>query len=181
MSQINVLVKQAIPNSGDLLACPQEREIMAIGAANHWPFRVLGKAPVPDHPVFVHNWWLVPATMDSTVIPPRTLERVQAIYEAGIRPKAFVIAHEARPGLPAPVSERPVSRLQVWVYEVKRQAAAFREKSEDVVRVAAPIVCGAIAITWFLTLAFASVALSDPALIICSENDVWIQVDFWNA
>ena len=39
----------------------------------------------------------LPAQLDSTHIPARALERVQAIYAVGLRPQGFVVVHEAPP------------------------------------------------------------------------------------
>src|SRR5687767_2081771 len=92
----------------------QERRIMALGEMRHWDFRVLGVAPVPHTAIYAKEWWLVPLHEDTSTIPARTLERVHALYEVGIRPKAFVIAHEAPKQIAPPKDTPIISPFQYW-------------------------------------------------------------------
>jgi len=64
------IVKQTVSRPQRVMPLlEQERELMAVAAARHWPFRVLGVAPVPAQPVYYNQWWLVPVTQDTSLIP----------------------------------------------------------------------------------------------------------------
>jgi len=75
---------------------------MELSRTRGWDWPVLGQAPLPSEPVRVGKWLLVPAQDDSSTIPARTLTRIQAIYAAGLRPRGFVLVHEAPLELTAP-------------------------------------------------------------------------------
>lgn len=159
----------------------QEKRLLALADSKHWPFRVLGIAPVPETPLYAKDWWLVPIAEDHSQIPARALERVRAIYEAGIRPKAFVIAHEA-PKQIAPLREAPlISPVEYWTKRVGEQSVTVLKTIGTVVAVAAPIVLTVLGAGLLASLAIAGAVVTDPCLIAVTEDDVWIQVDYWMA
>lgn len=160
----------------------QERELMTMAAERHWPFRVLGVAPVPKTALYHNNWWLVPISEDHSQIPARALERVQAIYEAGIRPKAFVIAHEAPSQLEAPTPGPQISKLEMWL----RQGATYsgpiiKGVATVVTTVVLPLAVATVGAGLLLSLGLVAAVLSDPCLIAVTEDNVWIQIDYWMA
>jgi hypothetical protein len=162
--------------------CRQERELLTVAATNHWPFRVLGVAPVPAEPVFHNNWWIVPLTADTGQVPAHALERVQAIYEAGVRPKAWVILHEARPQLPLPADAPKVSPLQFWAGKMAQHSLmAISITGKVLVAVAVPLLKAVLGASMLATLGLISILLVDPCLIAVTEDDVWVMVDSWMA
>lgn len=166
------LIRMSVP----VLA--QEREIMALGKTNHWNFRVLGAAPVPDTAVYVNNWWLVPLAEDKSQIPARALERVRSLYAAGIRPKAFVIAHEA-PKQIAPPPETPiVSPLAYWSQRAAHSSVAVLKGVGAVAAAVVPLMVKAVGLSLLAGLTLGTL-LADPCLIAVTDDDVWIEIDSW--
>ena len=160
----------------------QERELASLGANRNWPFRVLGIAPVPTTAVYHNNWWLVPVAEDHSQIPARALERVRAIYEAGIRPKAFVIVHEAPAQLPAPANLPKVSRLDVWSRQMTQHTiTAIKVVGTVIATVVVPLMLATLGAGLLLSLGLVGAVLTDPCLIVVTEDDVWIQIDYWMA
>lgn len=156
--------------------------LLALGQERHWKFRLLGKRPPLTRPTFRQQWWLVPVEEESGAIPPRALKRVRAIYQAGLRPQAFVIAHEAPPLLQSPQKRREGSNRQV--------------STPSSGEVLTPIVaiCGALLRGLGLLLAMAVPALGallgmalmaaiavDPRLIAITSEGEWIEIDRWQA
>ena len=94
------------------IVSPQVQQVVTLGRQQGWNCAVLGQAPFPNEPVRLGDWLIVPAHQDSSLVPARALERVQAIFSAGLRPKGFVVVHEAPKLLSAPVQDQP-SRLQM--------------------------------------------------------------------
>ena len=80
---------------------PHVQEVMDIGHENFWQFAILGYAPMPKEHIRLGDWLVVPAEQDNSEIPDRAMERVQTLFNSGIRPKGFVVVHEA-PMLLAP-------------------------------------------------------------------------------
>src|SRR5687767_14072640 len=93
------------------LVSPETQQLVSLGRARGWDFTVLGQAPLPTQPVRLSKWLIVPAEQDTSPIPARALERVQAIYAAGLRPKGFVLVHEAPMALSSARSDQPPSAL----------------------------------------------------------------------
>lgn len=156
-----------------------ELKLMEVGQVHHWPFRVVGMAPVPTEPVFVNGWWLVPVTQDECHIPARALGRVRAIYEAGIRPKAFVIAHEAPKLLNAPVGAPEVSRFEFYAGQLAQHSAAAARVAGKVLITLVPIVMAGVGLTVMMAVGLAGAVLTDPCLLAVTEDDVWVQIDYW--
>lgn len=155
-------------------------ELLRVGSERHWSFRVLGVAPVPHAPIFHNQWWLVPIAQDSSPIPLRALERVNSIYEAGIRPKAFVIAHEAPRRLRAPAKISVMSPLEFRARQLAEHSFRVLQIAGKVLtRFVLPFTIALIGVTASAMVGLASVALSDPCLIAVTDDDVWIQIDFW--
>jgi hypothetical protein len=160
----------------------QEHKLMQVAAAHQWPFRVLGVAPVPAEPLFYNNWWFLPAAADHSEIPARPLERVQAIYEAGIRPKAWVILHEARPQLPPPADAPKVSPLEFWAHRMAGHSLTVIKFTGTVLAtVVVPLAVTVLGVSMMAALGLASVLLADPCLIAVTDDDVWVMVDSWMA
>lgn len=159
----------------------QERRILALGEMRHWDFRVLGVAPVPQTATYIKDWWLVPLHEDTSSIPARALERVQALYEAGIRPKAFVIAHEAPKQIAPPKDTPIVSPFAYWSKRAAESTVTILKAAGTVIAVAAPILLTVLGTTLLMSVTVAGALVADPCLIAVTDDDVWIQIDYWMA
>lgn len=161
-------------------------EYLSLGRRHGWAFAALGYAPMPSQPVRAGRWLLVPIDEDSTQLPGRTLNRIQAIYAAGLRPKGFVVVHEAPRLLPAHVGERETGvDISFYPPEWKRWfKSAATVIGAGLIGVAALPVILAIAVTAIVLLALplaliAGAATLDPILVVVTEDDCWIEVDRW--
>jgi hypothetical protein len=97
---MNAITPQYVSSSlstqqGSFELSGETRQFIALGRQYHWGFRILGQAPIPEEPVWLGDWLLVPAQINSSTIPERTLERIDTIFASGIRPQGFVMVHEA--------------------------------------------------------------------------------------
>lgn len=176
----------------------QAGKVLAVGERMGWDFRVLGRAPMMTAPVFTGGWWVVPAQMDRAVIPadvrPRVMDKVGEIYQAGINPKGWLLAHEAPKLLAAPASDnkaptpwwqrywlmvatRPwaVVSVAIGLAVVGPSIAAFVWGLLVKVMMAALMI---IAIPVVL-LGLGAVSGVDPMLILVTEDNVWIEIDQW--
>jgi len=173
---------------------PRVREMVAVGRENHWRFRPMGRASVPTAPVRLRDWMLVPVEQDSSHIPARSLERVQALYEAGVRPKAYILAHETPRTLTAStVAEAgPVKESFDWAkirQEAARRAGQLAEHLPDwevvgsvalKVLTVLGVTAGALAAVPVLLVGLVATAvLVDPILIAVTEDDYWVEIDRW--
>lgn len=150
------------------------QEFFALADSELWNFSVLGQAPMPNRAVRLQDWLIVPADQDNSQIPNRAMERIQAIFKAGIRPKGFVIVHEAPMLLPGPTKERKSFLEEVDWEQVRGAVGQGLLATAKVVGTAAAGVVGLLFTTLFLGL----VAL-DPILIAVTEDDYWIEIDRW--
>lgn len=153
---------------------------MSVGQANGWPFRVLGVAPAPLEPTYINNWWLVPASVDTSPIPDRAKERVRTLFEAGISPKAFVIAHQADKQLAPPIGTRIISPAEYWTKRTVEHSVVVLKGVGKVIAVAAPIMLTVLGTSLLFSLTVAT-ALVDPVLCAVTDDDVWILIDEWMA
>lgn len=176
--QKDIVRTKKIRQAATMPVLPQEREIMAVGQSHRWDFRVLGVAPVPQQPLYFNNWWLVPANQDSSVVPARALERIRAIYEAGIQPKAFVIAHEAPKEIAAPAGTPKTTPFEFWSRKVGEHSLTALKIIGATAAVLVPIAGVVLGAGFLITLGVLS-AMVDPCLIVVTEDDVWIQIDYW--
>ena len=179
----HVAVKTAEGRTVAMPLLQQEREIMAVGETNRWPFRVLGVAPVPTVPVFYNRWWLVPAVEDTSLVPAQALQRVQALYQAGIRPKAFIIAHEAPAQIAPPADAPKIPSWEGWAGRLSQHSKTAAKVVAVTAGAAAAVVVATVGVAALATLGLgiASGVLVDPCLIVVTEDDVWILIDSWMA
>jgi len=171
------------------LVSPQVRRVLTLGRQQGWNCTVLGQAPLPGEPVRLGDWLLVPAHQDSSPVPTRALERVQAIFAAGLRPKGFVVVHEAPMLLPAPrqderntlsMSALP-TRFRSGLKAVGTAlgalgtllvvASGLSVLAVAVIALAAILVVPAILVV--------GAAVVDPILVAVTEDGYWIEIDRW--
>lgn len=130
--------------------------LLDVGYRNNWDFICLGKAPVPTQPVRVGEWLIVSALTDTSPIPHQTMQRIQTIYQEGLRPRSWVLVHEAPYQLCPPKQEKP---KHIWPYFA---------------------LLGSLGLLLGCTLLAASAAV-DPILIAITPEMDWVEIDRWMA
>lgn len=171
------------------LASPETESILALGRENSWNFTVLGQAPMPVEPTRLGNWLISPAHLDSSPLPESTSARVQAIFTAGLRPKGFVMVHEAPLLLGSGKKTDPKqlrlpllpqgmrTALKVAGYGLGGIAAMLALFSGLLV---VGFLAAVIAVIVLLPASMlAGVAVLDPILVAVTADDYWIEIDRW--
>lgn len=154
---------------------PESQDFLALGRQQNWDFNILGQAPLPRQPIHLQDWLIVPAHQDSSHIPARALERIQAIFAIGLRPKGFVIVHEAPKLLPAPkVIEPEPMDVPTNSLDDKPWITGFLGATANAASITAAIASMIVP----ATLAVGAVLL-DPILVAVTEDDTWIEIDRW--
>lgn len=160
------------------------QEVIEVGRHELWDFTVIGQAPMPEESMRLGDWLVIPAHQDSTEIPDRALARVQALFNAGVRPKGFVLVHEAPMLLSAPQSDQGQSLKPQWSLDPE-----ITQKMLDGLGVGATVAGNIMAGALKAALAVGAVlipavflagaVLIDPILIAVTEDDYWIEIDRW--
>jgi hypothetical protein len=132
----------------------QTQLLMYVGYKFNWDFINLGKAPIPEQPVRAGEWLIISATDDSSRIPRQTMQRIQTIYQEGIRPLHWVVVHEAPFLLSAPKTEKKVHILPYIA------------------------ILGGLGV-WLATTLITTAAIVDPILIAITPEYDWIEIDRW--
>ena len=167
-------VHPAYPQSTPGLSV-ESQGLLSLGRQRNWDFKILGQAPLPYQPIHLQDWLIVPAHQDSSHIPARTLERIQAIFALGLRPKGFVIVHEAPRLLPAPKEVDPEpTALPSTTPDFKPLVKGLL----GAVSVAIPVAAAAISMIVPATIAMGAFLL-DPILVAVTEDNTWIEIDRW--
>jgi hypothetical protein len=125
-----------------------------------------------EEPVRLGNWLLMPAQQDSTVIPPRAMSRIRAIFDAGLRPRGFVVVHEAPMFLKAPAAPQAEPKTLPRTISSPEGTGDF----------AAALGKGlsALASVIFPMMMLAAVAVVDPILVAVTEDGHWVEIDRWD-
>lgn len=171
------------------LFSPETRRLLTLGQKQGWDSAVLGRAPLPEEPVRLGDWLIVPALQDTSPVLARALERVQTIFAAGLRPKGFVVVHEAPMLLSPPEKDKP-EPLRLPLFPGINRVL--------VKRIIGGLILGLIllvTIVGVLALALAALAVVasllvpatlvagavvvDPILIAVTEDGYWIEIDCW--
>lgn len=155
------------------------KNLMALGRKQSWAFAVLGIAPMPQEPITLSKWRIVPAHLDTSPIPQHAMERIQAIYAEGIRPEGLVVVHELANQLPASVPDvidgeviyRPGYDFTLDVNKVLDVGL----KAVGAIAIAAVTAAGIVLPAMF---AVGSALLFDPILIAVADG-IWVEVDRW--
>lgn len=161
------------------LVNPETRGLLTLGRQKGWDCAVLGRAPLPEAPVRLGDWLIVPAQQDSSEMPTRALDRVQAIFAAGLRPKGFVMVHEAPPLLSPPEVAKPdISEASPLP---KPNIESFTGMLKGLATGLAVLSTLAVSALTFLGTAGIAVGtiLIDPILIAVTEDETWIEIDRW--
>jgi hypothetical protein len=187
-SQANSLPTSFVGRVAPMLS-PQTRQLTTLGRQQGWNSAVLGQAPLPSEPVRLGDWLIVPAHLDSSPVPARALARVQAIFAAGLRPKGFVVVHEAPKLLPAPVQDHPDALRMSALPAPVRSALKVTSIAVGVLGTLAVVASGlailavaAISLAAILALPAILVvgaAVVDPILVAVTDDGYWIEIDRW--
>lgn len=162
------------------------QDLVAFGRSQGWDFPVLGHAPYPSTPVHINDWLIVPAHLDSTPLPARAQDRMDAIFAAGIRPKGWLLVHEAPKYLPANVEEREVPTPTTLLSPRTRQQVKTALKTVGTVMGTLAVATGTAALAIAAVVAFLPVALIsgailiDPILVAVTEDGFWVEIDRWD-
>ena len=155
---------------------PPAQQMLSLGRHNGWGFHILGYADLPEKPVRLEKWLIVPAHEDSSPIPVRTLERIQTIFAAGLRPQGFVVVHEAPMSLSAP---QRVQQSFEWPAPAAPQPGApTRLSSLTGLAEGLAAMLGVITTTIFPMLFLGLLAL-DPIVVAVMDDGCWIEIDRW--
>jgi len=155
---------------------PETRQIFSLGEQKGWDFNLLGQAQLPQEPVHLDQWLIVPASQDSSEIPSRSYQRIQALFANGIRPKGFVVVHEAPRLLRAPkIVPQPTYQERFYPEIEKPQSVT---NPTDVL---ASIVSSALLGTFVTILGtlFLGLAMIDPIVVAVMEDGCWVEIDRW--
>lgn len=154
---------------------PDTARLIRYGLSRGWTLAVLGQAPMLEDPVRLEEWLLVPAHEDTSQIPVRALNRVQALFAAGLRPQGFVVVHEAPRALPAGKTVEKPSPLPIG--NIEFDAAALNVGKA--IGALAAFATAATGIALMSGLALGAVIL-DPIFIAVTQDNYWIEIDRWN-
>lgn len=155
-------------NSLDFTKRGQARDFLALGDFMGWRTHIIGQAPMLTEPVRLQDWLLVPAQLDTTPIPARTLRRIHTIYSQGLHPQGFVMVHEAPMQLTDP---SPNAREKGPV-----QWEAVGQVVGGVARVLGMLMLGGMLLPVGL---LAGLIMLDPILIAVTQDNYWIEIDRW--
>ena len=180
----------AYPYRNSLGLSTETKQLLSIGDQHGWNFQVLGQAPFPETTIRIGDWLLSPAETDSSLVPDRTLTRIQAIFAAGIRPQGFVVAHEAPKLLSSPAIGKAKKSGRIPISFPHTTFLPSIDTATVVLGFIAKVIKGiASAIVSFLSFAvpllltstlFMGAVLIDPILVAVTDDGTWIEVDRWN-
>jgi len=145
----------------------QAMQFLTLGNRLGWHTEVLGKAPMVETPVRLQDWLLVPAHEDATKLPHRTMKRIETIYSQGLRPKGFVVVHEA------PMQLKPPEQTNSQKAELKLSNLDLAKGLEALVKVAGIVMMAT------LLLPVGLLTIIDPIMVVVTEDDYWIEIDRW--
>jgi hypothetical protein len=169
-------VSRAIAGRGSPHLPGETGALVSLAEQRRWPFQVLGQAPMPEAPVRLGDWLLVPAQYDTSPIPERAMDRIQAIFTAGIRPQGFVLVHEAPKLLQAPVEPKVRPQVQPAPAPVTPRSP---DRGGDFAGALEAGLTALGSLLFFLPYLFVAAVVVDPILCVVSQEGYWIEVDRW--
>jgi hypothetical protein len=174
---------------------PELKQVVELAEKKHWGIRVLGEGSIPETPIFREGWWYEPLS-EECVIHPLAVQRVQEIYQAGIRPKGFIVAHQTLPILGGPKPKVNVTVVddcwpkfdpqpKVEIRKGKVQTKVQTECLPDLMpalQVIGQVVGVALQVLGVVLMvivgALSTISL-DPALIMVLEDGTQVEVARW--
>lgn len=139
------------------------KQIEDLARAKGWGIRVLEETRIPESPVFKNGWWLEP--LGESTMPAVATQRAQAVINAGVPVKGFIVAHQTTNLLKGKVQEAKKVEVSETAWKALGVLGA-------VAWVAAQIVLGVLAL-------LVQVALVDPALIVVLEDGTAVEIARW--
>jgi hypothetical protein len=166
----------------------QTNDLLELSRERGFGFRVLGQAPLIKEELYTGDWWIRPIEKETYPIPDHAINKAMAVYQAGINPKGWLIAHEVPKMLVSGRTENPMPWWRRWLLGLTARPLLLIGAGVGVALVA-PFVFGlllqvaagivaALALPLAL-LGLAGAALADPVLIAVTEDDYWVEVDRW--
>lgn len=170
--------KVSEPGNNRLLTylSPETMQILTLSDQKGWHFNLLGQAQLPKEPVQLDQWLIVPADQDSSEIPIRSYKKIQALFSNGIRPKGFVVVHEAPRLLKAPkVTHQyaPPEQFPQGIEKPKSEA----NPTDALASIVTSTLLGTF-LTIFGTI-FMGIAMIDPIIVAVMEDGCWVEIDRW--
>lgn len=147
----------------------QREQFLAVGEKRGFGFVFLGTAPVPEAPVYVPGWWIIPAEQDRSQVPAKSLQRIRSLFAVGLRPAAFVIVHEVPQALPNPAI--PSSNVEGMPERAMKTRTGAKNVLDRLLSAASLV----LPLTFF-----AGLALIDPILVAITDDLEWIEIDRWD-
>jgi len=163
-----------------------------------FPVRVLGQSDAAIVPQRVGNWWMEPLSKE-TELPPRARQRLQSFLTTGVTPKAIVVFHEiptaphepsrsariatrlhrfANQELP-PIVQGVQERVQQTAPVVGRGVLRVASAALPVIGIAGVVLVGAMGLLAASALSVLAAAVTDPCLVVVTEDGQWIEIDRW--
>ncbi len=191
---INIKTTQSISNTFSsriaTLTSPDTRNILRLSHEQGWHCTLLGQAPYPEEPLRIQDWLIVPAHLDSSNIPDRALGRIQTIYASGLRPKGFVVVHEA-PMLLAEPGPRKTQDIRFPMINPQVRSGLKLASTAIAIGTIGTVAISGVAILAVAGLTMAAllfipaamvmgVTVLDPILITVTKDDYWIEIDRWD-
>ena len=155
------------------------QDLISFGKARGWRFSDMGTAPVPNGPVIVGKWLLVPEQMDESILPISAAQKIQAIRFAGLKPRGYVIAHEIpeeKNEYPKEksITQKPSEQSAVKSPEIgsnnKNNTSNLLERIGSILK-KLPLILPILFI--------GSLLLLDPILIAITDDYTWIEIERW--
>ncbi len=184
--------------------------LAALQQTRHLGFdiRVIGQSQALIFPQRIGNWWMQPYQPGDN-LPSRAQMRLQALLDAGLKPKAVVVFHEiptthsgqssrlgkATRNLVSCIVVWAQQEFPVWADQTARAIDMSLRRAEMTTRKYAPVVArvlvqaavvaepimATVAMGALLTTAAIGAALlHDPCLVLVTEDGYWIEVDRWD-
>jgi len=151
-------------------------QTLALGETRGWNFHLLGVAQLPLNPVHLEKWLIIPADQDHSVIPPQTFRKIQTLYVEGIKPKGFVVVHEAPRYLPSP-KHQTTSKSETTSVPSSLGTGVSQSSGVNILSGLGTIL---IPIAMILGAIMFGLATIDPILIVVTEAGEWIEIDRWD-
>jgi hypothetical protein len=174
-----ILGQQIEIRSTESILEPQTQQLMRLAKKEGWMFPVIGQAPMLDQPLRLGDWLLVPAQEDTTPIPERTMQRIQAIFDAGIRPQGFVLVHEAPMLLKATtVPHRQHNFDLKKLRKIGGAAIGLGLMTGSLIAAVGIVLVGGLLIlpAGLIT----ALVLVDPILVVVMPDNTWVEIDRWD-
>ncbi|MBN1536195.1 MAG: hypothetical protein JW908_05640 [Anaerolineales bacterium] len=127
-------------------------------------YEVIGKGRLPTEPMQIGDWWVVPAHVYNSTIPPEAIGKVFDLINQGVRLRGLLVADDIRKTKPQEKNEHENEANQVGdrIFGI-------------IAGIAGAVGMLALGMIWLL----GSVVAYDPMLIAVLEDGRWICIHSW--